>query len=106
MNNDDSITISTKVSFNPSDLIYLKADVNYTIFFFKDGEKIIISKTLKYVEYILSNFHFIRIHRAFLVNRDHITSVKGTKLRMYVCLNGTIDLLVSRRKTNMVRRKI
>lgn len=61
-------------------IIYCEADNNYTIFHLLNGDKTIISKTLKDIEAMLNHKHFQRVHQSFLVNLTHI--------KKYVKKNG------------------
>lgn len=45
-----------------------ESDGNYTVFYFTDGSKMMISKTLKEYESILKDNRFIRVHHSHLVN--------------------------------------
>ncbi|MFK7774014.1 MAG: LytR/AlgR family response regulator transcription factor [Saprospiraceae bacterium] len=49
-------------------IVRCEAQGNYTQFYFKDGSKVLVSKTLKGYESILSDLHFFRINRSQLVN--------------------------------------
>jgi two-component system LytT family response regulator len=51
-----------------SDIVYCESDLSYTHFFLADGQKILISKTLKEFEDLLKEFGFFRVHKSFLVN--------------------------------------
>jgi len=46
-------------------IVRCEAQGNYTQFYFKDEDKILVSKTLKSYESILSDLHFFRINRFF-----------------------------------------
>jgi two-component system, LytTR family, response regulator len=63
-----------------SDIVYCRADVNYTDIFHLDGNCGLIKSTdthnLKYYEEKLRAFGFVRIHQSFLVNRDHVVKIK------------------------------
>lgn len=79
------------------DIIYCKADGNYTEIYLKDGQKILVSKKLKDFENMLSNSGFCRVHHAALVNLMHIQKyIKGDG--GYVVLNDGHHVDVSRRK--------
>lgn len=45
---------------------------NYTKFVFTTGEKILVSKTMKEFEDLLSKHGFFRIHQSYIVNLSHI----------------------------------
>lgn len=62
----------------PEDILYLESDSNYTQVFFKSGNKILISKTLKSFDEKLSHLNFCRVHAAFIVNLNEIDRyIKG-----------------------------
>ncbi|PKV49033.1 LytTR family two component transcriptional regulator [Aquimarina sp. MAR_2010_214] len=54
------------------DIIYCVSDGNYTTFILKDNSEIIISKNLKHFEIKLKDYNFLRIHKSYLINMDHI----------------------------------
>lgn len=47
-------------------IIYCEADENYTKIYTAQGEMILVSKTLKYVEDLLPPTYFFRIHKSFV----------------------------------------
>jgi len=78
---------------NVSDILYCKADDNYTEIY-KADKKILVSKTLKYFEESLSEFHFVRIHKSFLVNINEVVKYKKGKGGSVIISNGR-ELMVS-----------
>lgn len=87
-----------------SDIIYLKAEGNYTWIFLKNGERIFVPKTLKEYEDTLcenDESNFIRIHRAYIVNIAQTKSIeKGEDT--FITLNDNTTLEISRRKKTSV----
>lgn len=63
-----------------SKIVKCKADDNYTEFSFVDGSKKLISRTLKKVEEQLQNYGFLRVHKSYLVNLNHIVSYQKGKM--------------------------
>lgn len=57
---------------------YLKGDGMYTEIYLKNN-KHIVSKNIKYYDNILSKFHFIRIHKTYMVNTNRIKHLNLTK---------------------------
>lgn len=86
---------------NPNEIIRCEADVNYTRIFKANREQLYTSKTLKAFDDLLSNHHFIRIHRSHLVNKLHIKALNSE--HKIVLLDGTC-LDVSRRKLSDMRK--
>jgi len=65
------ITIPQQNGFeilNTSDILYCKADDNYTEIYLNNNKKKLVSKTLKYFEEALNEASFARIHKSYLVN--------------------------------------
>ena len=53
-------------------IIRCEADRNYTSFFLVGGKKILVSKTLKEYETLLSAHNFLRVQQSHLVNIDYV----------------------------------
>lgn len=54
------------------EIIRCEADRNYTSFFLSSGKKILVSKTLKEYETLLSTHNFLRVQQSHLVNLDFV----------------------------------
>ncbi len=96
---DGKITLPQQDGFqvlNVSDILYCKADDNYTEIYLVN-KKILVSKTLKYFEEALSEFTFARIHKSYLVNVNEVVKYKKGKGGSVVVSNGK-ELLVSAAK--------
>ncbi len=66
------------VEFCPiPNIIRCKAENNYTDIIMTEGQKLTVTKTLKKVEMLLSEHHFYRVHRSYLVNLDHLKKYVG-----------------------------
>ncbi|HEY0744804.1 MAG TPA: LytTR family DNA-binding domain-containing protein [Chryseosolibacter sp.] len=93
-----ALTASDHLMFvEANDIIYCESDSNYTTFFLKSGEKVVISKTLKDVEEILAQDDFFRIHASYLVNMKHVAKFTRGDSGSVVMSNGQ-HLSVSRKK--------
>jgi two-component system LytT family response regulator len=78
-------------------IVYCESDSNYTIFFLTDGQKIMVSKTLKDVEEILEGSDFFRIHASYLINMKHVSKfTRGDG--GYVVMSNNQHITVSRKK--------
>lgn len=56
-----------------SEVVRCRSEKNYTYFYFTNREKIIVSKTLKDFEDILTDYGFMRVHRSNLINLKYIS---------------------------------
>jgi DNA-binding LytR/AlgR family response regulator len=70
--NNNLYFLRQKTPINISNIILLEAKVNYTNIYLKNGKKVMLAKTLKSFEELLLNHQFCRIHRAFLINSNHL----------------------------------
>ncbi len=61
------------------DIIYAEADSNYTTLMLADGRTFVISKTLKDLQDVLEDSHFLRIHRQYIINLNHVTHLDRTR---------------------------
>ncbi len=81
---------------NVEEILYCQADDNYTKIYL-ENKKILVSKTLKYFEDALLEFHFARIHKSYLVNVNEVVKYRKGKGGSVVLSNGK-ELLVSASK--------
>lgn len=57
---------------NTEDILYCKAESNYTHLCLCDGKKYTYAKTLKDVEQMLANHGFFRVHQSYLIQLTHV----------------------------------
>lgn len=82
---------------NLDDIAYCESQDNYTKFFLRNGERIMVSKTIKYFEEVLDQHGFFRVHRSNIINLKYIDRyVKGEG--GYVVLDQGARIPVSRRR--------
>lgn len=66
MKTNKLIHLGSRTRIMPSDILMLKADINYTIVILNDGSKIVSSTTMGIIEKRLENYHFFdRTVRSF-----------------------------------------
>ncbi|MES2519478.1 MAG: LytTR family DNA-binding domain-containing protein [Bacteroidota bacterium] len=61
---------SRKILIN--NVVLLKGNVNYTIFYLQGGIEKVVAHTLKFFEPFLETHGFLRIHRSFMVNPNYV----------------------------------
>jgi len=69
------ITLSTQekmIVVDLHDIRRCQSDNNCTMFYLKSGNRILVTKTLKYYSTLLTDCGFIRVHQSHLVNTMHI----------------------------------
>ncbi|SNR17185.1 LytR/AlgR family response regulator transcription factor [Tenacibaculum jejuense] len=98
------ITIPLQDGFeviNVEDIIFCKADDNYTEIHFSNSKKI-VSKTLKHFEEVLKEYPFARIHKSYMVNINHIKKYKKGKGGSVELINGKEVLVSASKKGNLL----
>lgn len=80
-NVNGKITIPQQDGFeviSTSDILFCKADDNYTEIYLNTNKRKVVSKTLKYFEEALQDSCFARVHKSYLVNVNEVVKyVKG-----------------------------
>ncbi len=90
-------TIEGLTFISMDNIVRCESDENYTQFFLTNGEKKLVSKTIKFYEDILVHHNFFRTHRSHLVNLTHIKEyIRGDG--GYLVMNDGSEVMVSRRK--------
>jgi len=56
-------------------ILYCQSDNSYTTFFIENDEKIMVSKSIKEYEELLSEHYFIRPHQSYLVNLNLVKKI-------------------------------
>lgn len=83
--------------FEISDIIRCESEDNYTKFFIRNNKPVLISKTLKEYEELLTEHGFERIHQSHLINLSYLKSYIK-KDGGYVVMTDNSNLPISQRK--------
>jgi DNA-binding LytR/AlgR family response regulator len=90
---------SKKVFVNS--VVLLKGEVNYTTVYFENGKTKLIAHSIKFFEPFLESHGFLRIHRSFLINPNHVkTYIEGQDI--LIMSNGQ-EANISRRRKYIVK---
>lgn len=88
---------------NIKNIIRCEADINYTTFYLDNGEKLLVSKTLKDYAELLESSGFFRSHQSHLVNLDHILRYDKTEGGHLVMCDESIVPVSSRKKDELFK---
>ena len=83
-------------------ILFCKADDNYTEIYLKNNKKKLVSKTLKYFEDAFNESGFTRVHKSFLVNVNHITQYHKGKGGSVVLSNGKEVMVSASKKADLL----
>jgi two-component system, LytTR family, response regulator len=71
----DKIVLPSREEFfvaEVKEIIRCEANGNYTIFYMKTRQPLLVSRTLKEFDEILSSMRFLRVHKSHLINLDYV----------------------------------
>lgn len=104
---DGTITIPHTHGFdviNTSEIVYIEADSNYSIFHLKNTGKMVVAKPLKEFEEMLAGKAFLRIHKSVIVNFKYVKAYSHRNGLQVILKDGSA-LPVSRRRLNEFQEK-
>ena len=89
----------TMLIIDPAEIIWIKAESNYSTIFFTDRPKLLVAKTLKEFDEQLTPHQFFRVHSGSLINLLHVKLFQSTGGEDFVQMkNGDKVELARRRK--------
>lgn len=98
----DLIAVGGRKKLDPAEVILLHADINYTHIFLANGDKIIVSYTLKKLADRFSKLDFfIRPNKSFLLNLNFIKNFNDSTIQII-----DYSILMSRRKKQFLFEKM
>jgi DNA-binding LytR/AlgR family response regulator len=86
------------------EIIMLQGDINYSLFFLKSGRKVLIPRTLKIFEGLLESYNFLRTHRGFIINCDHLLRIDRHHEEAF--LTNNLQASISRRRRTEVSKRL
>jgi len=101
------ITIATGnelIFLDIDEIIRCHSDINYTTIFKNDKQKILVAKTLKEFEELLTEHDFFRIHNSDLINLAYIKSYNKGKGGSVILNDGTELEVSTRRKEEFLKK--
>ncbi|MGE5383204.1 MAG: LytR/AlgR family response regulator transcription factor [Omnitrophica WOR_2 bacterium] len=97
-------TLNTIHVIEVDDIIRCESDRNYTIFHMKDGDDVLISRSMKEYNEMLAEYGFIRIHNSHLINLKYVKRFLRDEL---ICvLKDNSNIPVSYRKRDELFARI
>lgn len=103
LNNNDSFN---RIAFptgeglkflHANDILRCMSSNNYTFIYQTNGEKLLVSKSLKEIEGILPSQIFCRVHNSHLINISYVSKLMKGESNILIMKDGT-EVEVSRRK--------
>lgn len=96
---------SDKIHFvRTDDIVRCMADGNYTRFYFLGNHSLLVAKTLKDYDKLLSGADFLRVHQSHLVNLKHVKEYVKTDGGFLVLDDGMKIPVSTRKKAEVMDR--
>ncbi len=86
-----------------NEIVYAEASNNYSKLILTDGRHFLISKTLKDVQEVLEEEHFLRIHRQYIVNLNHVKQFNRNE-GMLTMTNGEHIPVARNQKEHLIEK--
>jgi two-component system, LytTR family, response regulator len=101
-----SISSGSVTHFVPvNEIVRAESQSNYSVVYFTNRPKQVITKTLKELEEQLGDHHFLRVHHSHLVNLDYVIGYKNQDSG-YLVMHGNEIVEISRRKKQEVLQRL
>lgn len=88
------------------DIVYLKADINYTEFYLKDGKKLVSSTSLKHHEADERLKDFLRVSKSYLVNKEYIGQYCAHLKDVRIYMTNGYEIKVARRRCVAIKKNL
>ena len=92
------------IFLNVDEIVRCESNINYTTLFTKDKQKILVAKTLKDFEELLSDYNFFRVHNSHLINLSYIKSYNKGKGGSISMTDGSEIEVSTRRKDEFLKK--
>jgi two-component system LytT family response regulator len=86
-----------------TDILRCESNINYTEFHFSGGRKLLVTRTLKDFEELLSGHGFFRVHNSHLINTRYIKEFIKTDGGYLVMQDGTNVPVSSRKRPEVMK---
>lgn len=89
-----------------NEIVRCQANDNFTDFFLTNGQKRMISRTLKFYENLLNDYDFVRVHKSHLINIQHVNKyIKGKGGQVLMSSGETVDVSLNKKEAFLSRFK-
>lgn len=95
--------VSGLIFIQTDDIIRCESNINYTTLFLKNKQKLLVAKTLKEFEAMLTDYNFYRVHNSHLINLAYIKNYNKGKGGSVIMDDGSEIEVSTRRKDEFLK---
>jgi two-component system LytT family response regulator len=96
--------LSGLVFIEVSDIVRCESEINYTKIYLIDKQKLLVAKTLKEFEELLSDYDFYRVHNSYLINLAYKKTYNKGKGGSVTMTDGSEIEVSTRRKEHFIKK--
>lgn len=89
-----------------SEIVYCVSDNSYTEVYLTNGEKLVVTKPLKYYEQLMAPYSFLRIHQSYLINTLHLLSITRLESIWHALMANDYLIPISRDRKSALLEKL
>jgi two-component system, LytTR family, response regulator len=86
-----------------SEIIHCESDNSYTTFYLQQNKTLVVCKSIKEFEQLLTPYGFIRVHQSHLVNKEYISSFSKKEGFNLLLENGEVIPVSKNKKDEVVK---
>lgn len=104
--NNTLLTLNKKTSKKVfiDDVMLQRGETNYTYFVLRSGTEILVARPISFFEAFLNTHGFIRVHRRYMVNPNHVINIENSAT-LLTLRNGHTAQISRRKKRNLDDKK-
>ncbi len=105
----EKISIPTRSGYifiENKDILYFKADENYTELYLADGSKILSSKTIKRYEEKVNSHIFYRVHKSYIINKHNHLKELSRQMGNFAVMSNGDNIPIARRRLSDFMKQI
>lgn len=85
-----------------SEILYCKSDNSYTTIYLQNENKVVVSKSIKEYEELLTDYNFLRVHQTYLTNLNYVHKFSNEDGGILILSNQTKIPVARRRKDKVL----
>jgi two-component system, LytTR family, response regulator len=97
-------TIQGMVLVDSTEILYIKSDDRYARLMLTTGENHFINVSMKELEVLLPQDHFVRVHQSYIVSTNSIRKIQKASEGLFLILKDKTTIPLSRRNKDVVNR--
>jgi two-component system LytT family response regulator len=93
----------SKAVYHLDEIVFVEASNNYSKLILTENRHFLISKTLKDVQEVLEEEHFLRVHRQYIINLNHVKQFNRNE-GLLTMINGEHIPVARNQKEHLIEK--